>query len=73
MPPTTVIVYVVTLEAAVTLTVPKADVPANVPMLQSELDKLKKLTLEKRIKPSKAEVNENVRARSAILRVATRI
>ena len=50
-----------------------ADVPSSVPLTQSELDKLKTLKLDKRIKPSKEEVSKNVRARSAILRVATRI
>ena len=49
-------------------------VPRGMPILESEIQKGKKLELVgKKLKPSKTEVDENVRSRSSVLRVAQRL
>ncbi|WP_371188118.1 16S rRNA (cytosine(1402)-N(4))-methyltransferase RsmH [Thalassotalea maritima] len=49
-------------------------VPRGMPITEDELDKTKKLTLVgKKLKPSKQEVSDNVRSRSSVLRVASRL
>jgi len=49
-------------------------VPRGLPISEEELQKGKKLTLiGRRLKPSKTEVEENVRSRSSVLRIAQRL
>ena len=49
-------------------------VPRGLPISEEEIQKGKKLALVgKRLKPSKQEVDENVRSRSSVLRVARRL
>jgi len=49
-------------------------VPRGLPISEVELNKGKKLTLiGRRLKPSKDEVEENVRSRSSVLRIAERL
>ncbi|WP_019027212.1 16S rRNA (cytosine(1402)-N(4))-methyltransferase RsmH [Colwellia piezophila] len=49
-------------------------VPRGLPISEVELNKSKKLALVgRRLKPSKTEVEENVRSRSSVLRVAERL
>ena len=49
-------------------------VPRGLPVSEAELNKGKKLTLVgRKTKPSKAEVEENVRSRSSVMRVAQRL
>ena len=49
-------------------------VPRGLPISESELNKGKKLTLVgKKLKPSKTEVEQNVRSRSSVLRIAERL
>lgn len=48
------------------------DLPANIPVMESQLNKTMKL-VGKAIKPSKAEVQNNIRSRSAVLRVAEKL
>ncbi|OKY26469.1 16S rRNA (cytosine(1402)-N(4))-methyltransferase RsmH [Thalassotalea sp. PP2-459] len=48
-------------------------VPRGLPVSEAEINKGKKLRLEGRQKPSKHEVGENVRSRSSVMRVATRL
>ncbi|MBU2870227.1 16S rRNA (cytosine(1402)-N(4))-methyltransferase RsmH [Colwellia sp. E2M01] len=48
-------------------------VPRGMPISEAELNKGKKLTLIGRQKPSKTEVEENVRSRSSVLRIAERL
>lgn len=49
-------------------------VPAGLPVAQADIDASKKLkTIGKAMKPSDTEVNENVRSRSSVLRVAERL
>jgi 16S rRNA (cytosine1402-N4)-methyltransferase len=44
------------------------------PISEAELNKNKKLTLiGRKLKPSKTEINENVRSRSSIMRVGQRL
>jgi 16S rRNA (cytosine1402-N4)-methyltransferase len=49
-------------------------VPRGLPISESELNKGKKLSLVgKKLKPSKLEVEQNVRSRSSVLRIAERL
>lgn len=48
-------------------------VPRGMPVSEEELNKGKKLVLVGRKKPSKNEVEENVRSRSSVLRIAKRL
>ncbi len=49
-------------------------VPRGLPISESELNKGKKLALVgKKLKPSKTEVEQNVRSRSSVLRIAERL
>jgi 16S rRNA (cytosine1402-N4)-methyltransferase len=49
-------------------------VPRGLPISESELNKSKKLLLVgKKLKPSKLEVEQNVRSRSSVLRIAERL
>mgnify|MGYP000297765295 CR=1 FL=1 len=48
------------------------DLPASVPVLESQLNKRMR-EIGKAVKPSRAEVENNVRSRSAIMRVAEKI
>jgi 16S rRNA (cytosine1402-N4)-methyltransferase len=49
-------------------------VPRGMPISEAELNKNKKLTLiGRKLKPSKTEINENVRSRSSIMRVGQRL
>jgi len=49
-------------------------VPRGLPISEEELNKGKKLALVgRRLKPSKSEVEENVRSRSSVLRIAKRL
>lgn len=48
------------------------DLPANFPVRAADLPQPKMLAVGKAIKPSSAEIKRNVRARSAVLRVAER-
>ena len=49
-------------------------VPRGLPISEVELQKGKKLALVgRRLKPSKTEVEENVRSRSSVLRIAQRL
>lgn len=49
-------------------------VPRGLPISEAELNKGKKLALiGRRLKPSKSEVEENVRSRSSVLRIAERL
>jgi S-adenosyl-methyltransferase MraW len=49
-------------------------VPRGLPISEEELNKGKKLTLVgRKLKPSKSEVEENVRSRSSVLRIAKRL
>ncbi|MBL4942373.1 MAG: 16S rRNA (cytosine(1402)-N(4))-methyltransferase RsmH [Colwellia sp.] len=49
-------------------------VPRGLPISEAELNKGKKLALVgRRLKPSKSEVEENVRSRSSVLRIAKRL
>lgn len=49
-------------------------VPRGLPISEEELHKGKKLALVgRKLKPSKSEVEENVRSRSSVLRIATRL
>jgi len=49
-------------------------VPRGLPISEEELNKGKKLTLiGRKLKPSKSEVEENVRSRSSVLRIAKRL
>ena len=49
-------------------------VPRGLPIMEAELNKGKKLTLiGRKLKPSKSEVEENVRSRSSVLRIAERL
>ncbi|WP_343816351.1 16S rRNA (cytosine(1402)-N(4))-methyltransferase RsmH [Colwellia asteriadis] len=49
-------------------------VPRGLPVSEAELHKGKKLALVgRKLKPSKTEVEENVRSRSSVLRIATRL
>ncbi|GHF79418.1 16S rRNA (cytosine(1402)-N(4))-methyltransferase RsmH [Thalassotalea marina] len=48
-------------------------VPRGLPVSEEEINKGKKLRLEGKYKPSKYEVEANVRSRSSVMRVATRL
>lgn len=48
-------------------------VPRGLPVSEEELNKGKKLALEGKYKPSKQEVENNVRSRSSVMRIATRL
>lgn len=48
------------------------DLPANIPVMESQLNKTMKL-VGKAIKPSKTEVQNNIRSRSAVLRIAEKL
>ena len=49
-------------------------VPRGMPISEAELNKGKKLTLVgRKLKPSKQEVEDNVRSRSSVMRVAQRL
>lgn len=50
------------------------NVPAGLPIMQAEIDAAKAMkTIGKAIKPSQAELEKNVRARSSVLRVAEKL
>jgi 16S rRNA (cytosine1402-N4)-methyltransferase len=50
------------------------DVPAGLPIMQAEIDATKAMkAVGKAIKPSKHELEQNVRARSSVLRVAEKL
>ena len=48
------------------------DLPANFPIKAKDLPQPRLLTVGKAIKPSAAEVKQNVRCRSAVMRMAER-
>jgi 16S rRNA (cytosine1402-N4)-methyltransferase len=48
------------------------DLPANFPIKAADLPQPRLLAVGKAIKPSAAEIKQNVRSRSAVMRVAMR-